>query len=453
MSIGKPFIHLFSTSTGKFFYDVNTNVIVRISDDIYELLKRNTYDALQSEKIEKLKRKGFLKSNKIQYTEHPLTNLIPYYLESKVSAIILQVTQNCNLRCEYCAYSGGYYNRKHNPKKMSIGTAKKAFDFLMNHSQDCEHVTVGFYGGEPLLEYELIKKIIAYAETRSRGKNILYSITTNGTLIDEEKIKLFQQIDMRLTVSLDGPQNIHDEYRKFANSEKGSQQIVVRNLEMIKRKYPQYFKENVNINAVVDQTKDFDCVRKYFDSLELFEDIGISYSTINECRALIERRPSEEFLCNHRYEYFKLFLRKIGWLEECDISRVIKGKEYLIGELNREKGEITRSQLPDKSHHGGPCVPGNKSLLITTEGEFYPCEKVPELEELYKVGCLSEGFDIEKIEAMLNIEKITADKCHNCWAYDYCSQCIAQTNCINHLCAKEMEEYCESIRAGVEGRF
>ncbi len=144
--------------------------------------------------------------------------------------ITLQVTQNCNLHCSYCAYSGNYENRSHKALNMDIETAKKGIDYLIEHSPDNEIVDIGFYGGEPLLTFNLIKECVAYAEKKAEGKNMMFNLTTNGTLIKPEMIDFFEKHNVSITISIDGPREIHDLNRKFAHSGTGSFDIMMKNL-------------------------------------------------------------------------------------------------------------------------------------------------------------------------------------------------------------------------------
>lgn len=189
----KPFIHLFETPLGFYFYDVNTNDIVEVNKEMYEYL-RNDYIAgeeIVQEDLKNLKARGYLKTKRVEKTEHQATELLPFYAKTKMGQLILQVTQNCNLRCEYCVYSGNYETRGHTNKKMDFQTAKKAIDFLAEHSKNRNEVIIGFYGGEPLLEFSLMKQCVEYAEERLKGKKIEYSITTNATLLTDDVIKYF----------------------------------------------------------------------------------------------------------------------------------------------------------------------------------------------------------------------------------------------------------------------
>lgn len=162
----RPFIHTFTAGNNCYLYDVNTDKILHIPENVYQCLENNpdeqelekVTDAGAKEYILNLKEKGFLKTTRVEETEHPETKFLSSYLDSKVTTLILQVTQNCNLRCDYCVYSGSYHNRIHSNKRMSFEMAKKGIDFLAEHSGECDKIHLGFYGGEPLLEFELIHK-------------------------------------------------------------------------------------------------------------------------------------------------------------------------------------------------------------------------------------------------------------------------------------------------------
>ncbi|MDL0414458.1 4Fe-4S cluster-binding domain-containing protein, partial [Clostridioides difficile] len=108
---------------------------------------------------------------------HPETKYIKYHIENNLSSIILQVTQNCNLRCDYCIYSGSYSNRVHTNKRMNIDVAKRSIDYLIKNSSQLNEVSVGFYGGEPLLEFDLIKQIVEYVKVVGEGKEIYFNLT------------------------------------------------------------------------------------------------------------------------------------------------------------------------------------------------------------------------------------------------------------------------------------
>jgi uncharacterized protein len=158
----KPFIYLFMTSGGFYFYDVNTSQIIRTQRPVWQLLFKimrgnfnptecssEEQDALQI--MRSMMDEGLLSSKQIAEIVHPYNEYLPSILKNTLNTVTLQVTQQCNFRCEYCIYSGDYENRGHAERTMSFETAKKSIDFVLSSSKDSHAFHVGFYGGEPLL--------------------------------------------------------------------------------------------------------------------------------------------------------------------------------------------------------------------------------------------------------------------------------------------------------------
>ncbi|MHB1313940.1 MAG: radical SAM protein [Christensenellales bacterium] len=179
-----PLIHLFKTPYYHYVFDTNTNDLVRVDKDVYDALTDILAETAREddladpvkEKIVNLKEQGYLSSNRVKVLEHPATDLLDYYQAHKVKAITLQVTQQCNMRCSYCIYSetDNPLQRSHANKRMSKETAKKCIDFLLEHSRDEDKLNIGFYGGEPLLEFDLLKFVVEYAKNRLLGKKIAF---------------------------------------------------------------------------------------------------------------------------------------------------------------------------------------------------------------------------------------------------------------------------------------
>ena len=172
----------------------------------------------------------FKKWNKIQlpsiksYSNHSPAYIKKFVQKTGLKSLILTVTEDCNLRCKYCAYSGNYvYRREHSKKYMSFEVAKKAIDYYFSQvNQGIKYnpfkkVLVTFYGGEPLLNFNLIKKCVSYINTNYDNIDLDYSITTNGTLLSEKIIQWLLEHDFYLHISLDGPEEEHDRCRVYEN--------------------------------------------------------------------------------------------------------------------------------------------------------------------------------------------------------------------------------------------
>lgn len=442
----KPFIHLFKTSKAYYLYDVNTDQILDIPKRIYFLLKNENYE---DSYIEKLIEYGYLKSCHVEKTEHPYTEYLEYYFNNRMNSLVLQLTQNCNLRCNYCVYSGNYMNRNHNKTTMSFEVAKKGIDFLATHSSDSTNFNISFYGGEPLLEISLIKKCMEYCEQRLNGKEIFYNITTNGTLLNEDIVSFFQEYDVAIMISLDGPESVHDEFRKFANSDLGSHRIVLKKVSMIKEKFPEYFKKNVTFNTVLNSERGFDEINKYFLNEDILKGAKFTSSLINNNYSLCKNGVTEKFTSEIQYATFLMYLKELGFIKNYKVSPLLDSRYLELKNFKSSNGYY-RNRLPQKSHHGGPCIPGLFHTFLTIDGNLYPCERVSELSEVARIGNIDKGVDLKKVEKLLNLERMTEDECHSCWAYDYCKICIAFCDKLTDISKEMILEQCHNIRSRVE---
>lgn len=263
MKVEAPFIHLIKLHTKYYLYDVNSKMIVNISNDLFDFFKSNENikaeieipHKLEDEVRRLLKYDLFSKTDTGYEIEYPQGTNLEEILNNCMRIMTLQVTQNCNLRCKYCVYSGSYSNRVHSNKRMSFETAKSAIDFLYAHSSMTTSIGIGFYGGEPLLEFDLLKKCVEYAKMKFIGKDLSFTLTTNATLLTEEIMKFFVKNNFFVTISFDGPQVIQDKNRVMADGKSGSFETVMKNVEMFLNKYPD-FSWHVSFNAVLDPTND-----------------------------------------------------------------------------------------------------------------------------------------------------------------------------------------------------
>ncbi|HOM03451.1 MAG TPA: Cys-rich peptide radical SAM maturase CcpM [Acetivibrio sp.] len=460
MNKEKPFIHLFETQGGKYIFDVNTNAIIKINNETYrmleDLLEDKNYIGEKFQSycesnyiLKELKEKGFLSSKRVKKVVHPVSDILEDYLQNKMSMIILQVTQQCNLRCDYCPYSGGYVNRSHKNVRMSFETAKKGVEFLLDNSREVDVVNIGFYGGEPLLEFELIKKIIAYAKEISEGKTITFSTTTNGTLFTKEIIEFLMEHDVQISISLDGPKEVHDRNRKFAVTGCGSFDKVNKNLQFFKENYPEYFKK-ISFNTVLDRKDSFGCINKFFTDYDLIKDSMITSTEMSlQYIKTEENMENEEYDIQLNYELFKIHLARLNRFDNNKTSKLVKGyfdflKKALLDDRVRSK------ELSDIEHHGGPCIPGATRLFADVNGNLYPCERVSEESEVMRIGTLDSGFDYDKIRRILNVGQITEKSCTKCWAFRFCTLCAASADELDRLSAGKKKANCASVRFELE---
>lgn len=452
----RPLIKLFKTRGKNYMYDTNKNSILNINDEQYNFLKNciedNVNDYIEAEETNKLYKDGFLSSNKVKEIIHPEDELLSFHLENNVKMLTLQVTQQCNFRCEYCIFSGSYLNRSHSNKKMSISTALKGIDFLINHSKNHNKIIVSFYGGEPLLEFNFIKQCIEYAEKKADGKKVIYSMTTNGSLLTDEIVEFLYKHNVTLTISLDGPKEVHDIHRKLASNNCGSFDKVINNIINIEKKFPEYIKK-LHFNAVIDTKNSFSCIDKFFLTYDMVKDIPLISGLISyKYKKNNTEMYDEDYFLKRNYEFFRILYSFIRKEDTANCSKIVMPQYENLLQLSQNL--TPRKMLPEKAHPTGPCIPGVQKLFMNADGFFFPCEKVSESSEIGKLGHIDTGFDIDKVRNVLNIGKVNGEACKNCWAIRFCSICVALLDSTEkEISLEKRETFCEGVKANLEEKF
>ena len=451
MSEKNPYIHLFKTSQAYYVYDVNTNQICQIPESLYHELLQSLQMCnrpnLVSSQWEELEAEGLLQTGRPEKVEHPESRYYPFLHRNKMKTMILQVTQRCNLRCEYCIYSGDYKNRSHVNKDMPWEIAKQAMDYFIAHSRDTNPIMLAFYGGEPLLNLMLIKQSVEYIKEKAFGKNIKFAITTNGTLLTHEIVDFLVENNFQLAISLDGPESVHDQHRKFANSDKGSFRILKENYLSILNRYPEYAKK-ITFNTVLDASRPYKEVADFLNKDETFGQSSFQISSIDPNYGSKFLSVSSEYLEEVKYEYFLFLMQRLGKIRaNLRAKQAYQRYHALVDKI--VKAPVSES-IGSTNHHAGPCVPGVHRLFVNAEGKFFPCERVSELSQIAYLGNVSTGVDPVRAYSVLNIGEATAEKCKNCWCYRFCNVCVKAVDGITEYDYKQMEQNCQSTKQDIE---
>ena len=450
--MGKPFIKLLHTINAGYFYDVNRNQIVDVSEESYQYLQDLLADKSVGEELEEityLRESGYLKPSQVMQIRHPMTSYTQDLLDQNIDLITLQVTQDCNFRCEYCIYSDTDSNigqRQHSKKMMSLETAKQAIRFLRDHSAKSKTLNIGFYGGEPLLQFSLIKKIVEYAEEELFGKEITYAITTNGSLLKGEILDFLQKYQVAVNLSFDGPKEIQDNNRRFAHSNASTYELVYDNLKEAFKKYPDYAKR-FSIHSVLIPSYDFDQMDAFF-KMPLIKDLLCNNSMVDDHYSSKKHTKSAQFHEKSQYHNFLAYLYSLDRLERNGISRVVR--EPVLHSIHKAEDVLKGSNIPIIGSPSGQCVPGLHRLFCDVDGNLYPCERVSETAECMRIGTLDDGFDLSKVNCLLNVSGITAEQCKQCEAFLFCGICISSCEKNGKLSANQRLSHCDIIRAETE---
>lgn len=445
-----PFIRLLKTRLGYYFFDVNLNELVEVSEKTYGFLLKLTSSIEKNnhlvptkdviDEINSLKDKGYLSEKRPSFIEVPFIDYLEYFLSYRLNFLILQVTQKCNYRCSYCHFAcddWGYH--EHNSSCMSWEIAQRSIDFLALRSRDTPDISIVFYGGEPLLEYELIHKCIEYSKKVFGGKQINFFITTNGELLSLNIAEYFSKNNVDLTISLDGPQEINDKNRKRAGDGSGTFNKVYENIMIIKANLPGYFK-SIHFNSVLDPSCDCNKIDTFFSN-NIFD---INKVTIGLPSPVDKKKLSYSnvYLKNNKYNQLMSMLGRVGLLDTSDMKPI--AHNYLTDYIRFENRFNGINKLPDKTGHAGPCIPGRDKLFVSTKGKFFICEKVRDDSEDLCIGSIEEGFDFNKIRKMC--EYMCRDKCKNCWNILHCNICQSKVTDGEGFSYRLFDEECKKSR-------
>lgn len=232
---GGPSIHKFTSITGKsYVYDANTQEIARVDRALYDIIDDPVMlniECLQAKwasrhlpgaievalgAILKAQKQGlFLPSQARRMVPPACDQCIEDMLRTKSGKLTINATHDCNLRCIYCTYSGLYEgHRTHQARASDVQCGTSAIELLMRRTAEAPEHHVSFYGGEPALEFELVTSVIKYAKKHYPKGKFSFQVATNGTLWSEDMLKFCIANDVSLQISLDGPEPIHDRYRR-----------------------------------------------------------------------------------------------------------------------------------------------------------------------------------------------------------------------------------------------
>ena len=321
--------------------------------------------------------------------------------ENVIKAMCLHVAHTCNLNCSYCFASQGKYHGER--ALMSLEVGKRALDFLIENSGSRRNLEVDFFGGEPLMNWQVVKDLVAYARQREKecGKHFRFTLTTNGMLIYDDVIDFANREMNNVVLSLDGRREIHDRLRVDYAGNGSYDRIVPKFQEFVRRRGDkEYYMRGTFTHANPDFTKD----------VFHMADLGF------------DRLSMEPVVCAPDDP---------AALTDEDIQVVLKEYEKLAIEMI----ERQKAGKPFVFYHymldltGGPCIykrlsgcgSGTEYVAVTPWGDLYPCHQFVG-EEAYKLGDIWQGVVNEPVrEEFRGCNAYSRPDCRDCWARLYCS--------------------------------
>jgi uncharacterized protein len=328
----------------------------------------------------------------------------------KLESLLLNVTESCNLSCSYCIYSGNYQNeRTENNTNMRLETAKKAIDTFMPLSKN--NTLIGFYGGEPLNNINLVRRIIDYVREAYPRKSVVFSMTTNFCKADKYARDLIEN-EISITMSLDGPKQVHDKYRRFKNGRLTYNKIID-NLKKFQEISPKYVRTHILQNVTCEDLEDLPEIVRFFQQNKQFRVSRISKVEPKGLIAKTEKSSKDSNVFSFASDY----LSSIFSREDPRILRIFFDQKL------KEVAIRSKKVMPEELMLNGCCYPSNRKLFVDTDGKFYMCEKFG---RRLSIGNVNTGIDQQAInESIDRFAKIRNNYCtEGCWAQRLCNACI-----------------------------
>jgi len=403
-------IHVFNIKDLYFATDTSTGLVHAVDKIVFDLLMNekfkdeNKYSELYNEYGESTVREAlseiqFLIDNKMFYTED-----IKYVntIKPVIKAMCLNMTHDCNLRCEFCFASQGTYNGE--KAFLSFETGKKAFDYLVKNSGNRKNLEVDFFGGEPLMNFDVIKKLVDYGRSLEKeyNKHFRFTVTTNGVLLDEEKMDYINENMDNVVLSIDGRKETNDRMRKTINK-KGSYDLIVDNYKRFisKRGSKDYFARGTYTSNNLDFSEDVKHMRELG-----FDKISVEPVVAKDEEKYALKKEHVDIL---KKEYEKLAEYYIE-------SYKSKDRRFQFFHFNIEL-------------EGGPCIykrsigcgAGTEYVAVTPSGDLYPCHQFVGNEE-FIIGNVEEGITNRALaDKFKNVSVNDKPACRDCWAKYFCS--------------------------------
>lgn len=397
MDVESSSIHLVDDVT----YDVISLYEEKSADEILEELK-GAYDEDQIR--ESLSEIEELVDQKKLFTKdvfEPVVDDFKKHHKPVVKALCMHIAHDCNLACKYCFAEEGEYHGKR--ELMSFETGKKALDYLVQNSGNRVNLEVDFFGGEPLMNWDVVKQLVQYGRSieEANNKKFRFTLTTNGVLLNDEVQDFLNKEMGNVVISLDGRKEVNDNMRPFRNG-KGSYDLIVPKFQKLAESRDQnnYYIRGTFTRENLDFSED----------VKHFADLGFKQISIEPVVG-----PEED-----PYS-----------IREQDLPQILEEYDKLADEyIKRHKegnGFTFFHFMIDLS--GGPCVykrlsgcgSGTEYLAVTPGGDLYPCHQFVGDED-YLLGNVDEGIvNPDIVEKFANCNVYSKEKCKNCFAKYYCS--------------------------------
>lgn len=431
-------IHKFTFNNLFLVLDINSGAVHVVDEEVYQLLDEllNASKEDAQKELQKIGTEGaqalleLIDQDMLFTDDSYITEQMKSNEDSVVKAMCLHVAHDCNMICTYCfGEQGSFAGSK---CLMNLETGKMAIDYLLQNSGSRRNLEIDFFGGEPLMNFDVVKQLVEYGreEEKKFGKNIRFTITTNGLLLDEEKTEYINQVMDNVILSIDGRPEVNDTMRKTVNGRPTYDLITKNYLDFVAKREGLYYVRGTFTRNNLDFTKDVEhLIEKGFRNVSVepvVTDLKQPYALQEEDRDRIFQ------------EYDRL--------AELYLEKHQKGEDFDFFHFN-----VDLEQGPCIVKRLSGCGAGTEYMAISPEGDIYPCHQFVGNKE-FRIGNLRDQVIVNNQRStFLKANIYDKEACRNCWAKFYCSGgCHANAINMNGDIMKPYTLGCELEKKRVE---
>ncbi|NOY82907.1 MAG: radical SAM protein [Kiritimatiellaeota bacterium] len=355
-------------------------------------------------------------------------------LSRRVNHLILGVTEGCNLRCSYCVFGDRYPQwPSHSTQSMSGDIGRRAVCYFADHSGEEESVILSFYGGEPTLEFELIKELVGYAKNLFQNRAVVFALTTNGVNLSKGIMRFLIENQFHVTVSLDGPEHIHDAQRVTRNGG-GTFQKVIRTLQALRSLDKEWYDQHVRVACTVASPDSWLPALDFFRDCKFLPDssapVSVAWIRAGGLKGKVGDPESWKNWRRQRNSIERELLEVVAHLRDGDpsahkrlgITGAFLGLKdmRLIHLRNAQVGLWANGTLSPP----GCCLPGEQRLFVTVDGRLFPCERANSQCVDLCIGDVLTGIEPQRsVDIVRRFYDSNAEECLRCWALPICGLC------------------------------
>lgn len=430
-------LHLFSLFDKNLLLDVNSGSVHELDEEAYQVLKTMKEEGEEAAllrfgrgaeevlgELKDLIKRGFLASSL------PVADILPLKTDI-LKSLCLNVAHSCNLACIYCFASQGTFRQKR--EMMSFKVGKAALDYLLRQSGSRPTVEVDFFGGEPLLNWQVVEALTLYGEeaAKKKGKGISFTLTTNATLLKPNIIDFLNEHNFQVVLSLDGRKAIHDKARPSLKGEPTFERTLKGISDFIfARGHFNYYIRGTYTHYNLDFAQD----------IIFLADLGFKEISLEPVVAA----PTADYAL--REEDLPILEKEYELLAKVYLERKKEGRPFNFYHFNLDL-------------KGGPCLikrltacaAGNQYLAVAPDGSFYPCHQFDGQKD-YILGNVFEGITKpERQEEFRAVDVLKKEPCFSCWARFYCGGgCLAQAQAFSGSIHKPDVRSCRLLKKRIE---